>query len=87
MQTEQILLIIFYATQKHVQLKRKKVTWMQTTRSGDTLLVFNSHDNHMCTVYTVCIVCMYLISQLISSHLHSCNLGPHAIFIRHGEEP
>ena len=29
---------------------------------------------------------MYLISQLISSHLHSCNLWPHAVFIRHGED-
>jgi len=29
---------------------------------------------------------MYLISQLISSHLHSCNLWPHTVFIRHGED-
>ena len=29
---------------------------------------------------------MYLISQLISSHLHSCNLWPHTVFISHGED-
>ena len=29
---------------------------------------------------------MYLISQLISPHLHSCNLWSHAVFIRHGED-